>query len=218
VEASQLVAFLGVLALLLPVGRAAGEVARRAGQPEVLGALAAGVLLGPSMLGAVWPSLQQALHTGEQSRTALAGVSNLAAVLLLLIAGLEVDLRVLRRELRPGLWVAAMAIVPSVLAGVLFGPWLGVGDQRAALYLGVVLSVTAVSVVSVLLIEAGKTGAAMRRWSSPAERQQRWRAGYWCPQLPASRALRSCPARAACCWQPQSSLVPTPSAPEWCPR
>lgn len=155
-EASELVAFLGVLALLLLVGRAAGEVARRAGQPEVLGALAAGVLLGPSVLGAVWPSLQHALHTGEQNGTALAGVSNLAAVLLLLIAGLEVDLRLLRRELRPGLWVAAMAIVPSVLAGVLFGPWLGVGDQRAALYLGVVLSVTAVSVVSVLLIEAGE--------------------------------------------------------------
>lgn len=156
-EGTQLVAFLGALALLLLVGRAAGELARRAGQPEVLGTLASGVLLGPSVLGAVAPDLQHALLQGESTGPAFSGLSNLGAVLLLLVAGLEVDLRLLRRELKPGLWVAATAIVPSVVAGALVGRSLGLVDGRAALYMGVVLSVTAVSVVSTLLIEAGET-------------------------------------------------------------
>ncbi len=49
------------------VGRAAGELARRTGQPVVLGALAAGVLLGPSALDASLPDVQHALFTGEQT-------------------------------------------------------------------------------------------------------------------------------------------------------
>lgn len=156
-EGPQLVAFLAALALLLLVGRAAGDLARRAGQPEVLGALAAGVLLGPSVLGAVLPGVHDALLQGEQIEPALAGLSTLGAVLLLLVAGLEVDLRLLRRELRPGLLVGVTAIVPSLAAGAALGPVLGLRDLRAAFYLGIVLSVTAVSVVSSLLLESDQT-------------------------------------------------------------
>lgn len=156
-EESQVLAFLTALALLLLVGRLAGELARRAGQPEVLGQIAAGVLLGPSVLGGVAPHVQRSLFTDGGTGAALAGLSNIGAVVLLLVAGLEVDLRVLRRELRPGLWVAATAIVPSVVAGVVAGQALGARDLRAALYLGIVLSVTAISVVTTLFVEAGET-------------------------------------------------------------
>ena len=43
------------LAILLIVGRALGEVARRLGQPSVVGELFAGILLGPAVLGRLWP-------------------------------------------------------------------------------------------------------------------------------------------------------------------
>ena len=49
------VVFLGQIILLLSVGRLMGEVMQRMGQPAVMGQLLAGLLLGPSVLGALWP-------------------------------------------------------------------------------------------------------------------------------------------------------------------
>ena len=151
----QLLAFLAALSVVLFLGRAFGELARRVGQPEVLGQFVVGVLLGPGVLGALVPSWRLYVLEGSGSAAALSGLSQLGAVLLLLVAGLEVDLRVLRTEARSGAWVAVAAIVPSLAAGVAMGPWLGLHGRGAA-FLGVVLSVTAVSIVASLFLESGQ--------------------------------------------------------------
>ena len=49
------VTFLIQIVLLLSVGRLLGELMQRLGQPGVMGQLIAGILLGPSMFGAIWP-------------------------------------------------------------------------------------------------------------------------------------------------------------------
>ncbi len=143
------------LALILVVGRGAAEVARRLGQPEVLGELIGGFLLGPSVLGAMLPHLHHELFLGEGVGQALSMLSWIGAVLLLLIAGLEADLDILREKVRPGSMAAAFAIIPSIVAGTLFG--MGVLGRPAAdgFFLGLVLSVTAVSVAAKILIERG---------------------------------------------------------------
>src|SRR5437763_10689829 len=55
------VIFLAQLVLLMLIGRMLGEAMTRIGQPSVMGMLLAGMLVGPSVLGAVWPELQQAI-------------------------------------------------------------------------------------------------------------------------------------------------------------
>ncbi|MGH3720978.1 MAG: cation:proton antiporter [Pseudonocardiaceae bacterium] len=151
----QLVGFLVALVVVIVLARLLGELARRLGQPEVLGQLVAGVLLGPSVLGVFAPQVRSALFTDPG--VALSGMSWLGALLVLMVAGLEVDLSVLRAHLRAGLLAAGFAIVPSLVAGWAFG-WLVFGASAgSAAFLGIVLSVTAISVVAALLIERGQT-------------------------------------------------------------
>lgn len=151
----DLLLMLLAIAIILILGRGAGELARRLHQPEVLGELLAGFLLGPSVLGALLPGVRHALFVTPVSGLILSGLSWIGAVLLLLAAGLEVDLNILRRETRPGALAAAFAIVPSLIAGSAFA-WLVLHRQPpSGVYLGVVLSVTGVSVVAKILMEQG---------------------------------------------------------------
>jgi Kef-type K+ transport system membrane component KefB len=73
---------------LLVCGRLAGEIMQRIGQPAVMGQLIAGILLGPSVLGALWPAGQQALFPGSADQKAMIdAVAQLGVLLLLLLTG-----------------------------------------------------------------------------------------------------------------------------------
>jgi Kef-type K+ transport system membrane component KefB len=140
--------------------RAAGELARRLGQPEVLGELLAGFLLSPSVFGALLPDAYQSLFLTNAVSLVLSGFSWVGAILLLLlVSGLEVDLTILRAEVKPGTLAAAFAILPSIGAGILFGQLALEISLLNGLMLGIVLSVTAVGVLAKILMERG----ALRR-------------------------------------------------------
>jgi hypothetical protein len=62
--------FFAQLGLLLLIGRGLGEIMQKLGQPAVMGQLLGGVLLGPSVLGLVWPDFQHTLFPGTPSRKA----------------------------------------------------------------------------------------------------------------------------------------------------
>jgi Kef-type K+ transport system membrane component KefB/nucleotide-binding universal stress UspA family protein len=147
------------LAVILLVGRGTAEVARRLGQPEVLGELLGGFLLGPSVVGSLLPGLHRTLFLGPGVAGPLSLFSWTGAILLLLIAGLEADLDILREKVRPGGLAAAGAILPSLVAGSGFAYFVLGKPSPACFFLGLVLSVTAVSVAAKLLIEHG----ALRR-------------------------------------------------------
>lgn len=149
----NLLVVLLAIGVVLVAGRGAAEIARRLRQPEVLGELLGGVLLGPSALGALFPDIYRALFLDQQVAISLSLLSWIGAILLLLIAGIEVDLGVLRVNARPGLFAAAFAIVPSIVAGILFGRLILGLPAPNGVFLGLVLSVTAVSVAAKILIE-----------------------------------------------------------------
>ncbi|HZU13334.1 MAG TPA: cation:proton antiporter [Chloroflexota bacterium] len=154
-EHDLLIALLA-LAIILVLARAMADIARRLGQPEVLGELFAGFILGPSIFGALVPDAYRTLLLNNASGLLLSGVSWIGAILLLLLAGTEVDLDILRHHLRPGGLAALFAIVPSLLAGAAFA---AVALHRVppnGIFLGIVLSVTAVSVVAKILMEKGE--------------------------------------------------------------
>src|SRR6202035_5896252 len=84
--------FIAELGLLLVVGRLMGEAAQRLGQPAVMGQLIGGLLLGPSVLGLIWPAAQHALFpSAAEQKNMIHAVSELGILMLLLLTGMETD-------------------------------------------------------------------------------------------------------------------------------
>ncbi|MBZ0253595.1 MAG: cation:proton antiporter, partial [Candidatus Methylomirabilis sp.] len=155
------VMFLG-LAVLLGAARVMGEVARRFGQPAVLGEIVAGVLLGRTALGKVDPALMGWLFPSSGAAAVVQeAFSALAAALFLLIAGMEVDLSRLWRQGRTALSVSAGGIaVPFALgfAAAWFAPAVlgaapGEGRLVFALFFATALSISALPVIAKTLME-----------------------------------------------------------------
>jgi len=83
------VIFLSQIIALLVCGRLMGELMHRIGQPAVMGQLIAGILLGPSVLGALWPELQHSLFpTSPDQKAMIDAVAQLGILLLLLLTGM----------------------------------------------------------------------------------------------------------------------------------
>jgi len=104
------------LGLLIGTARLLGELARSLHQPAILGELMAGVLLGPTVLGTLLPEWQTYLFplVGPNA-IVLDGISTLAIVLFLLVAGMEVDLSVVWKQGQVALKVSSLGgIVPFV--------------------------------------------------------------------------------------------------------
>jgi Kef-type K+ transport system membrane component KefB len=152
----QLLDGLVSLAIILVIGRSSAEFARRVRQPEVLGELFGGVLLGPSVLGALFPHLSKHLFANSAVTLPLSLFSWTGAILLLLLAGAEVDLGVMHDYRKAGLWTATFMILASIIAGTIFGVTVLHQELPSAIFLGAVMSVTAVSVIAKILIERGE--------------------------------------------------------------
>ena len=102
---------LAELGILLLVGRGLGELMQKFGQPAVMGQLLAGLLLGPSLLGLIWPEFQHALFPQTPGqRSMVNGVSHLGILMLLLLTGMETDLRLVRRVGKAAITIAAAGV------------------------------------------------------------------------------------------------------------
>src|SRR5260370_13217589 len=100
------------ISLILAVSRLLAEAMKRIGQPSVIGELSAGLLLGPSLFGWVAPNLFAKLFPAEPTQAHLLQViAWIGMVLLLLITGLETDVRLLRHLGRTALTSSAMGMI-----------------------------------------------------------------------------------------------------------
>ncbi len=153
--------FIAQLVVLLLVGRLLGEAMQRIGQPAVMGQLLAGVLLGPSVFGVVWPEAQQALFpAGREQKAMLEAVSDLGILMLLLLTGMETDLKLVRKARRAAISVSTAGIALPFALGVTLGQFLPDAmvprpDQRliTSLFLGTALSVASVKIVATVVRE-----------------------------------------------------------------
>jgi Kef-type K+ transport system membrane component KefB/nucleotide-binding universal stress UspA family protein len=159
----QLLVFWASLATLLGVAHLLGALARRLGQPTVVGELAAGIVLGPSVMGGVVPGLQAWLFPDDAAQRALLmAVSWIGVVLLLVCTGFETDLKLLRRLGRASAAVATGSLVVPLAGGALLG-WLlprtfvGDGGARSSfvLFLAIALSISALPVIAKVLFDLG---------------------------------------------------------------
>src|SRR2546426_5392821 len=150
--------FIVQLGLLMVVGRFMGELMQRVRQPAVMGQLIGGVLLGPSVLGAVWPA---AYHTVfPQQREMLKAVSELGIVMLLLLTGMGIDLGLVNHARRATLSVSLTGIVVPFTCGFLLGEFLPnallpdpTRRLATALFLGTALSISSVKIVAAVIRE-----------------------------------------------------------------
>ncbi len=154
--------FLLSLAVLLTAARVLGEVARRLGFPLIFGELASGIFLGPTVFGRISPAGQHALFPAGVPANMLAGYTNVGVVLLLTVAGLEVNLGIVRRRGRSALFTSLMGIAMPLAGGVLLGILLPDSDLMRpdrrmlfALFMGVALSISALPVIAKTLLDLG---------------------------------------------------------------
>jgi Kef-type K+ transport system membrane component KefB/nucleotide-binding universal stress UspA family protein len=149
------------IVLLLIVGRGLGEIMQRLGQPAVVGQLLAGLILGPSLFGWVWPSAHALIFPDSASQKNLvAGISDVGVLMLLLLTGMETDLKLVRQIGRPAAAVASAGVaVPFVcgfaLAFFLPAALLPTTQARlvSALFIGTALSISSIKIVAMIMDE-----------------------------------------------------------------
>ncbi len=158
-----LLVFWTQLLVLVAAARALGYVTRRVGLPSVIGQLAAGVILGPSVFGAVWPGgFEWFIPEEAISSGALFAVTWLGVALLLVTAGFETDLELIRRLGRAAALVTGFSLVVPLAGGLVTGlllpeDFVGGGADRTvfALFVAAALSVSALAVIARILSELG---------------------------------------------------------------
>ena len=158
----DVIVFLLSLAVLLGAARLLGELARALGLPLVVGELVAGILLGATGLGRIAPSAFQFLFPKGTPANMLGGFTTVAVVLLLVVAGLEVDLAIVKRRRRSAVQVAALGMLMPMLGGFVLGylvpdSVLAHGSDRFlfAIFIGVALSISALPVIAKTLLDLG---------------------------------------------------------------
>jgi Kef-type K+ transport system membrane component KefB/nucleotide-binding universal stress UspA family protein len=153
------------LALLVGVARVGAELAKRVGLPAVVGELTGGIALGPSLFGHYAPAAFATIFppTIEQFHL-LDGFGSVGMTLLLLLTGLETDLRLLRN-------LGRAAFIASVMGMVLpFGLGFGLGYVMPAsyltdvnhrilfsLFLATAMSISAMPVIAKILVDLDLT-------------------------------------------------------------
>jgi len=168
--ASQLSAvFFLQLAVILAACRVVGRVAKRLGQPQVVGEMIAGVLLGPSLLGWIWPEAQQRIFPPESLKTLYVG-AQLGVGLYMFLIGVEFKAELFRSHRRSAVSVSLAGIIVPFAVAALLALWLvevpGLFSSRtrpfeAVLFLGAAIAITAFPMLARIIHERGLTGTPL---------------------------------------------------------
>jgi len=153
--------------VILAACRLCGWVVRRfLHQPQVIGEMIAGVILGPSLLGGLTPDLQRFLFPPE-SKPLLYAVAQTGIALYMFLVGLDFRSDDFRAHAKGAVAVSVSGIVVPFLVAVLATPWLmsvpdlfvgGVSRFNATLFLGAAIAITAFPVLARIIHDRGLEG------------------------------------------------------------
>jgi Kef-type K+ transport system membrane component KefB/nucleotide-binding universal stress UspA family protein len=155
--------FAAQLILLLFFGRMLGEIMSRLGQPAIFGQLLAGVVLGPSIFGALLPEVRDVVFPGTPVlKSMVDAISQIGILLLLLLTGMETNLSLINRRRGAVISTSLFGIAVPFACGVLLAyalPQDLIPSPAArlvtALFLGTALSISSVKIVAMVLMEVG---------------------------------------------------------------
>src|SRR4051812_11683428 len=148
-------------AVIIVVSRLVGALFRRINQPQVVGEIVAGIMLGPSLLGAVWPQATEWLFS-PKVLPFIDVMAQVGLIFFMFLIGLELDVRLIRGRGHAAGMVSHVSIIVPFLLGVgsalvLFS---SLGSDKGkftpfALFLGASMSITAFPVLARILTERG---------------------------------------------------------------
>jgi Kef-type K+ transport system membrane component KefB len=151
------------LILIVLAARVCGSLMHKAGQPAVIGEMIAGILLGPSLLGWLWPGFFQLVFPPASLGT-LRMLSQIGVCLFMFVIGMELDVTQLKHQARTAVFVSQVGILLPYLLGVLSALWLfpnlaapGTTFLPFSLFIGISMSITAFPVLARILEERGLT-------------------------------------------------------------
>ena len=151
--------FIAQVVAIVALSRLLGLAARRIGQPLVVAEVVAGILLGPSFLGVVWPEAAGALFAPD-SLHVMGTVSQVGLVLFMFLIGLELDPRLLggRGPASVAISYASIAVPFALGAGLAIYLHQELADPAVslptfALFMGAFMSITAFPVLARILAE-----------------------------------------------------------------
>ena len=153
----SLLVYLAAIAVLLAVARLLGRLAERIGMPAIVGELATGVIVGPSLLLHVLPGASHWLFPADANQMHLLdGIAQVGAVLLVGVTGTQLDLRLLRRMGGTALTVSGLNLIVPLALGVTLGLFLPATVVASghtsrvvlALFIGVTMCVSAIPVIA----------------------------------------------------------------------
>ena len=146
------------LIVIIAASRLFGALFRRLGQPQVCGEIAAGLILGPSFFGGLFPALFHRVFDPSVNQI-FSTMSQLGLVLLMFMIGLEFDFSHLKDNRRLALWVSTAGVLAPFALGFLLG-WqmhraLGLGGNwiNFALFIATAMSITAIPTLGRIMIE-----------------------------------------------------------------
>ena len=150
------------LSVMLIMARLFAEVLRKLNQPGVIGEILAGILLGPTVLGMIKPDWFEALYpVGAVSGVILSGFVQVAVIMLLFIAGLEVDLHIVWQQGRQAITTSLFGLIIPFSVGFVFPyffpQFFGIADLNGrlifALFMGTAMAITALPVIVRILMD-----------------------------------------------------------------
>jgi Kef-type K+ transport system membrane component KefB len=150
------------LSIMLVMGRLFAEVFRKLNQPAVIGEIIAGILLGPTVLGMLQPEWFEALYPHNAAAgVVLTGFVQVAVIMLLFIAGLEVDLHIVVQQGRQALTTSLFGLIIPFSIGFIFPyffpTFFGIADANGrltfALFMGTAMAITALPVIVRILMD-----------------------------------------------------------------
>jgi Kef-type K+ transport system membrane component KefB len=160
-SSAEVLHFLIIVTIVLVLARVLGELCRKYKQPAIIGEILAGIILGPTILQHYWPGLFNDIFlSSPRAYGAFDGFANIGIILLMFVAGFEVDLKQIRRDGKQAIAISLTGIIFPFIVGFI-AAWFfyqrifstGASQLITALFFGTALSITALSVITKILMD-----------------------------------------------------------------
>ncbi|TFF36374.1 cation:proton antiporter [Mucilaginibacter psychrotolerans] len=161
-SSSEIIHFLLILLIILIPARLLGELCRRYKLPAIIGEILAGIVVGPTVLGLLFPTaFDNIFLSAPHAFEAFDGIANIGIILLMFIAGFEVDLKQIRKDGKQAVSISLTGIIFPFAIGFAAVWFLyeshftnGANNQLVtSLFFGTALSITALSVITKILLD-----------------------------------------------------------------
>lgn len=149
---------LGQWMVIIAVAWFFGRLGKKLGQPLAVGEIVAGILLGPSALGALWPDGAAALFPPETQKT-MQVLAKIGLILLMFQVGMEFDFGHLTSRSHTVTAVSLSGILAPALGGLLLGPWLhrefapDINRLGFMVFVCIAMSISALPIMGRILLE-----------------------------------------------------------------